>query len=147
MGTRSLTIVKDLDGENICALYRQYDGYPSGHGKELRAWARGKYFANGMTAADNKNIWNGPRCCAASLVARFKTEPGRIYLEPPLGAGGDSQEYVYILSPRMRDGSRINLYSKFSPSERECLLWVRIFGLGKMVYDGFMDDLSIDSIE
>ena len=35
MGTRSLTFVYDEDGRKIINMYRQYDGYPSGHGKDL----------------------------------------------------------------------------------------------------------------
>ncbi len=34
MGTRSLTILCGRDAE-IAVLYRQYDGYPEGHGREL----------------------------------------------------------------------------------------------------------------
>jgi hypothetical protein len=34
MGTRSLTFVYDGD-EPMINMYRQFDGYPSGHGSEL----------------------------------------------------------------------------------------------------------------
>ena len=34
MGTRSLTFVYD-EQEAIINMYRQYDGYPTGHGAEL----------------------------------------------------------------------------------------------------------------
>ena len=34
MGTRSLTFVYDGD-EPIVNMYRQFDGYPEGHGQEL----------------------------------------------------------------------------------------------------------------
>ena len=37
MGTRSLTVVRDTEGaKDICVLYRQMDGYPTGHGAELK---------------------------------------------------------------------------------------------------------------
>lgn len=32
MGTRSLTVMKDT-GNEIAVLYRQFDGYPEGHGQ------------------------------------------------------------------------------------------------------------------
>ena len=35
MGTRSLTFVYNDNKKPIINLYRQYDGYPSGHGAEL----------------------------------------------------------------------------------------------------------------
>ena len=34
MGTRSLTVVKEEENE-LLVMYRQMDGYPSGHGQDL----------------------------------------------------------------------------------------------------------------
>jgi hypothetical protein len=34
MGTRSVTIVME-ENQELCRIYRQYDGYPKGHGLEL----------------------------------------------------------------------------------------------------------------
>ena len=35
MGTRSLTYVYDDNNDPIICMYRQFDGYPTGHGSEL----------------------------------------------------------------------------------------------------------------
>ena len=36
MGTRSLTtFIDDHTEEEIVVMYRQYDGYPEGHGRDL----------------------------------------------------------------------------------------------------------------
>ena len=35
MGTRSLTFVYDENNTPVLNMYRQFDGYPSGHGAEL----------------------------------------------------------------------------------------------------------------
>lgn len=78
MGTRSTTKFID-NNEVLVTAYRQYDGYPTGHGKELAE------FLSGI-----KRIgWKGPAgtangifCLAAQFVARFKAEPGDIYLVP-----------------------------------------------------------------
>ena len=43
MGTRSLTTFDDeWKNEEIAVLYRQYDGYPQGHGKELFEFLDGR---------------------------------------------------------------------------------------------------------
>ena len=40
MGTRSLTVFNDSwNDEEIAVFYRQFDGYPAGHGRELFAEA------------------------------------------------------------------------------------------------------------
>lgn len=96
MGTRSLTVVSDHTGE-VCVLYRQFDGYPSGHGTELAQFLapKGKPIpvVNGLSG---KECFNGPHCFAAQLVAHFKKEPGSFYLYPP--ASRDlGEEYIYFL--------------------------------------------------
>ena len=36
MGTRSITVVYDeYNDKPVVCMYRQFDGYPSGHGREL----------------------------------------------------------------------------------------------------------------
>lgn len=83
MGTRSLTRVFEGDTEFTC-MYRQYDGYPSGHGAELAEFLNGTKIINKISFGDRKTrVFNGTGCLAAQLVAHFKTEPGGIYLYPP----------------------------------------------------------------
>lgn len=92
MGTRSLTRVIE-DGKTIITMYRQYDGYPSGHGKELADFLKGIKIVNGL-GADATSVANGAGCLAAQLVCNFKKEPGGFYLFPTdtVDAG---QEYEY----------------------------------------------------
>ena len=72
MGTRSLTFV--YDGEQpVLNLYRQFDGYPSGHGLELSNFLSGFEVVNG---------YNGMGCLAAQLVAHFKQSVGGFYIHP-----------------------------------------------------------------
>ena len=63
MGTRSLTFVYDEQGNKIINLYRQFDGYPTGHGQELAEFL------------NNQKMYNGAGDLAALLVAHFKKEP------------------------------------------------------------------------
>ena len=97
MGTHSLTFVYDEDGKILINMYRQYDGYPSGHGKDLAEFLEPITMVNGigMTKAV---IANGPGCLAAQLVAHFKDGPGGIYLEPTT-AVDCGQDYEYHIAP------------------------------------------------
>ena len=47
MGTRSLTFVYD-GKEPMINMYRQYDGYPQGHGKELADFLNSGTMVNGF---------------------------------------------------------------------------------------------------
>lgn len=96
MGTRSLTFVYDEEGRTLISMYRQYDGYPSGHGKELAEFLEPITMVNGIGATDNK-IANGPGCLAAQLVAHFKDGPGGIYLVPTT-AVDCGQDYEYHIA-------------------------------------------------
>jgi hypothetical protein len=50
MGTRCLTrFYDDEDGKELLSLYRQYDGYPSGHGSELKEILSGVVQAGGIS--------------------------------------------------------------------------------------------------
>jgi hypothetical protein len=93
MGTRCLTRVYDERGAEIICLYRQFDGYPDGHGRELADFVERKTIVNGMTG-DERNIANGMGCLAAQIVAFFKQEPGNFYLYPP-GEKDAWEDYEY----------------------------------------------------
>ena len=92
MGTRILTLVKE-GAFTIVNMYRQFDGYPSGHGKELAEFLAPIKMVNGI-GDTNEKIANGVGCLAAQLVAHFKDGPGGIYLQPTK-AKDCGQEYEY----------------------------------------------------
>ena len=96
MGTRSLTFVYDEDGEAIINLYRQYDGYMEGHGRELAEFLAGKRIVNGLSG-DTSMVFNGMGCLAASVVANFKDAAGGFYLHPVshTNCGQDYEYHVY----------------------------------------------------
>jgi hypothetical protein len=82
MGTRSLTFVYEEYNhvqKPVCNMYRQYDGYPTGHGAELAE------FLSGMS------------CLAASMVAYFKQTPGGFYIYPTdmTDCGQDYEYHIY----------------------------------------------------
>ena len=86
MGTRSTTRVVCGD-VTLVVMYRQFDGYISGHGAELAAFLNTQRMTNGGPLREKPGegkVWsNGPGCLAAQLVAHFKKEPGGIYIAEP----------------------------------------------------------------
>ena len=78
MGTRSLTFVYDGDVP-VINIYRQYDGYPSGHGHELAQFLDSKTLVNGF-GKQNSFEANGMGCLAAQLIVQLKHGVGGIYI-------------------------------------------------------------------
>jgi hypothetical protein len=100
MGTRSLTFVYDgsnSDDENnepIMCIYRQYDGYPSGHGHELAQFLNSKTLVNGYSGLNSIEA-NGMGCLAAQLVVQLKHGVGGIYIYAPIVGRDHWQDYEY----------------------------------------------------
>jgi hypothetical protein len=95
MGTRSTTSVIDVtygDPAPLCTLYRQYDGYERGHGKQLADFLSKLTLVNGLSG-DNENVANGAGCLAAQMIAHFKTEPGGFYMDKP--SSNHTHDYGY----------------------------------------------------
>jgi hypothetical protein len=83
MGTRSLTFV--YDGKNpVINMYRQFDGYPSGHGSELAEFLTPIKVINGIGSEQTKvgRFANGMGCLAAQMIAHFKNSVGGFYIHP-----------------------------------------------------------------
>lgn len=80
MGIRSLTYVYDNQDRKILNLYRQYDGYPSGHGIELAEILRGRTIVNGYGTGTPAKASNGMGCLAATIVSDFKHNIGGFYI-------------------------------------------------------------------
>ena len=91
MGTRSLTRVietwKDDDGkqkqEMLVTMYRQFDGYPEGHGQELAEFLNSGKVVNGLGMDEKQKVFNGAGCMAAQMISHFKGDSaGGIYIYP-----------------------------------------------------------------
>jgi hypothetical protein len=93
MGTRSLTFVYDGQ-EPIINMYRQYDGYPTGHGAELAEFLAPFTLVNGLGINETRKVANGMGCLAAQLVSNFKDGAGGFYLYPT-SAVDCGQDYEY----------------------------------------------------
>ena len=98
MGTRSLTTFNDeWKNEEIAVIYRQYDGYPQGHGKELFKFLNEMVVVNGMGMNNPPKIANGMGCLAAQAVSHFKGgEVGGVYLYKS-GTRDIGEQYIYTI--------------------------------------------------
>ncbi len=112
MGTRSLTFVYDEQKKPIINMYRQFDGYPSGHGAELAEFLSAGRLVNGLavTKTVEEVVFNGMGCLAASLVANFKKSPGGFYVYSvdATDCGQDYEYHIYNESGEL-SGSRFRI--------------------------------------
>lgn len=92
MGTRSTTRIYE-DGRLLLALYKQYDGYPDGWGKELKDFFHKGVFVNGIRRTEDKLQFNGVGDFALLLVKEFKEGTGGLYATTE----ENEQEYNYII--------------------------------------------------
>ena len=99
MGTRSLTFIKDEydKNNNIICMYRQYDGYLNGHGKELAEFLQDFNVVNGYSHITPARSANGMGCLAAQLIAHFKDGIGNIYLYPT-NTKDVGEDFIYTIS-------------------------------------------------
>ena len=92
MGTRCLTFVYD-GNVPVINIYRQFDGYPSGHGHELAQFLNSKKLVNGYKDKNSAEA-NGMGCLAAQLIVQLKHGVGGIYIYP-VSSTDCFQEYEY----------------------------------------------------
>lgn len=102
MGTRSLVTFNDeFNGKEICVVYRQYDGYPDGRGKELADFLEGYVVGNGIPYGVKlpAKYANGMRELSALWVVFEKSQnmQGNVYLEPAK-TRDVGEEWIYEVS-------------------------------------------------
>lgn len=126
MGTRSITKFENDEGEAIAVLYRQYDGYPSGHGADLFDILNDRPVVNGYS--DAKTQINGAASIPILVIRALapEDETGNFYLYPA-GTSDMGEEYTYTLSVV------------------ENRVWLKIEGYE--TYDGYLDDFKPEDIE
>ena len=94
MGTRSITNIYDCD-ILLVTIYRQFDGYPTGQGQDIKDAFKGRTLVNGISG-DAMQAINGMGCAAALLIAHMKRDgkAGGTYIVPP---GTADEAYAYDL--------------------------------------------------
>jgi len=101
MGTRSLTYFYEEEQANpFMCMYRQFDGYPEGHGAELGEFLAKFTIVNGFGTGDKAGSHaNGMGCLAAQYIAHVKTEIGNHYIVEPSLQKDSWQEFEYHVYP------------------------------------------------
>jgi hypothetical protein len=106
MGTRSLTRVIETYNDNgkekkdiLVTMYRQYDGYASGHGMELAEFIKSGKVVNGLGIGNTQKQFNGAGCFAAQMISHFKGDSaGGFYIYPnSVKDAGQDYEYHVII--------------------------------------------------
>lgn len=110
MGTRSLTFITENEATPIICMYRQFDGYPSGHGQELYDFLKDIKIVNGIDDETGR-IANGAGCLAAQIVAYFKTGPDNFYLYRPNKNMDCFQGYEYWIDATANHEIMIRVFS------------------------------------
>jgi hypothetical protein len=90
-------------------MYRQFDGYPTGHGAELAEFLNGGELVNGLGVERDQLQFNGMGCLAASMVSHFKKEPGGFYIHPT-DVRDCGQDYEYHVSEK-KNGLYVEVYN------------------------------------
>jgi hypothetical protein len=104
MGTRCLTRVYDEQDREILCLYRQFDGYPDGHGKQLAEFLAKRVMVNGYVspyvppfrgAVRANGIGDLALQVANDFVDQVREgNEGNFYIYAP-GTSDVGEEYVY----------------------------------------------------
>jgi hypothetical protein len=120
MGTRSLTrVIPRQEGLSFneghkkvelayVNMYRQFDGYPEGHGLDLAEFLKNIKIVNGL-GRNTTNQANGSGCLAAQMVKHFKEDVGNIYLHPHDNESG-WEDYIYTVYPKTGEETFISIY-------------------------------------
>jgi hypothetical protein len=109
MGTRCLTFVYDGDTA-VINMYRQFDGYPEGHGQELSEFLlQFDAIVNGMAFNESRKVANGMGCLAAQMIAHFKKTPGSFYIHPvtDYDCGQEYEYHVYVDKGIVKDHGEV----------------------------------------
>lgn len=126
MGTRSTTVIYESSdattepGKPLLTIYRQFDGYPEGHGAKMASFLANKTLVNGYDE-DGLTQFNGMGDLAARLVTFLKEETlspfddvekasdniGNIYIVPFEHVGESWEEFLYEVHGTPGEEARI----------------------------------------
>lgn len=147
MGTRSVThfIDGEKDEQVYVRLYRQYDGYPTGHGKELSEFLNGYRVVNGYSSEDTWEALNGGKvangmgCLSAQAICYFKRgELGSFYLKTDDDCWQDFDYYVKVDHDDMLEKSTILV--KVVSYKKTILKWSSVEDFLKFCETDYLED-------
>lgn len=128
MGTRSITKFIESEGNKqkaITAIYRQFDGYPTGHGLDLAEFLNQGILVNGIGMKSDKLQFTGMGCLAAQVIHHLKDGPGGIYIEHP--DRENSENYYYEV-----------IGNSFKPKE----ITIKCYQGDKLLFEGTPEEIE-----
>lgn len=121
MGTRSVTKIYDqFNGDIICSMYCQFDGYPSGVGADIKSCIKGINIVNGYNDSTPRPFVNR----MGKLATYLAKNSGIDYEFQSVESESDWIDYTYNL--RFKDGR----------------VWLDLESYGGVIYSGFVDDFD-----
>ena len=100
MGTRASVIFEEA-GEPVLAIYKHYDGYPSGLGAQLQEIISAGKLVNGLGSDRTLgSYFNGYGCMFATIIAKLKEEPGNVYVCRIKDVGQQSEDFIYEVNEK-----------------------------------------------
>lgn len=125
MGTRSITKVYDqFNGELICTMYCQFDGYPTGVGKDIYECLKGVNVVNGYSDKTPKPFVN-----RMGRLASYLVKNSEINYEFTSDDTGNYIDYTYHL--KFKDGK----------------VFLEVDSYGKNIYSGMLDDFDAEKVQ
>lgn len=151
MGTRSLTIIKDPETKtDLLTIYRQMDGYPAAHGRELKEFLCSRRLVNGLSGQkleEGQVEANGMGCLAAQLVAHLKTTQHSVYDQAThKQTPGPHAGNIYIYKNGSKDVGEEWLYIVKACGSTTELAVYNYYGnkRGNLVYTGPVEEFNPD---
>lgn len=117
-------------------MYRQYDGYMSGHGAELAEFLQDFNIVNGMKLNDPPRTANGMGCLAAQLIVHFKASACKDDGTPTSEPGG-----IYVYHPEAKDYGEEFTYTIYTKGKGN--IYIRAYDVWaeKVIFDGTPEEL------
>lgn len=95
MATRASIIMKE-EGKPMLAIFKHWDGYPNGLGKQLKDIIEGGKITNGLGSNSKLGqVFNGAGCLFASIISILKEAPGDVYITNLDKVGKSGEEFIY----------------------------------------------------
>ena len=110
MATRASIQFTNKEGQTLVTIYKHYDGYPQGLGKDILNIISNKPITNGIPGGSKLGeSFNGFGCLVASFISLMKDDVGNIYIEPQSNFGEMNEDYLYIVQEQS-DGCSVKVY-------------------------------------
>lgn len=133
MGTRTLVHIKE-DKKTIATIYRQYDGYPTGMGDDIKEILNNGNVTilNGFGDQTIPSHFNGLGCLAAFLIGELKQKKiGNVYIFPA-NSKDVGEDYTYTISLDKNDKVKLKVVENYQ---------------NRTIFNGLLKDFDGETVE